>query len=145
MSGGPFRELFVELSRVAFEQAKALGEAAVEQAKQKQHDDRGMEYVIKQAYAPSRETRLIEALSVGLGERYMADHFGWQEFSIERHIYGHLRVSGRLGCGHFHRVDVDARVIMLAERGEMIHVLVEAIEKRLAVKPRLCFCTPGPA
>jgi hypothetical protein len=122
----PFRDLFVALTDEAFAIAKGIGEQAVKKAQD----------VPKQSL--SRVFLLLEALSSGPGERFMANRFGWSTWLIQRSAYrADIEVRALLHCGHvLHLEPIDERVLSSALRGEMLDILIDAIDRRVEKAPR---------
>lgn len=140
MSGGPFRELFVELSEQAFAVARAIGEQAVAEAK-KRADDHAFLY--KRAYAESRESKLLHAIHHGPGAGFLRGRYNWCEFAIVRSEWRtSFEIWPRLKCGHWTKLDpIDERVLAMAQHGAILDALLDAIDDRVQLG-RDCYCVP---
>lgn len=137
MSGAPFRELFVELSRDAFEIAKGIGEQAVHRARER----------LKQT-TPRRQGRVSQIVdafsSEGPANRYLLSRYRWTRLSIRRAAsFDGIEFTVLLPCGHTHQVrPIDELILHRSLMGEIVNTLIEILDKRDDEAPRSCFCTP---
>jgi hypothetical protein len=128
MKGGPFRELFVEISREAFEIAKAIGEEAVARA-----DAANM------LQAPAPAQKLVQSFDFEwLGSR-IAPRYGWAFVENRNNPIGDgISWIVRLRCGHHHVIAFPRRLQAMARGTETFEFLLDHIDKH--EHERSCFC-----
>lgn len=124
MSGGPFRELFVELSREAFEIAKGIGEQAVRRAEES-----------RVLHAPAAPAKPLAFDFVG---RHVAERYRWSYVETRRHR-ATCDVSWlvRLKCGHHHVIAFPERVLHRSP-SEAFDFLLDHLDNH--AHERSCYC-----
>ena len=131
MSGGPFREMFVELSDAVFAALQGIGEQAVRKAQESSYCN----------YRPSQFLALINALdNNSIAQERIADRFGWKRLlgTQRAAMSPDIEVIVELNCGHCHRFRVDEH--KLTRDSSVLMAMMEQMQKH--ARGRSCYCTP---